>query len=78
MRALFVSIGLLFLMVVPSKAQNPERFFPASDLMEVGVYYYPEHWDESQWTRDFKHMRTLGFDFVHFAQTLKTCLESNK
>lgn len=78
MRALFVSIGLLFLMVVPSKAQNPERFFPASDLMEVGVYYYPEHWDESQWTRDFKHIRSLGFDFVHFAEFAWAQLEPNE
>ncbi len=24
------------------------RFFPARDLMRVGVYYYPEHWLSGQ------------------------------
>ena len=31
-------------------------FFPASDMMRVGVYYYPEHWPEEQWERDFANM----------------------
>ena len=34
----------------------------------TGVYYYPEHWDESQWERDFKKMHELGFEFTHFAE----------
>ncbi|HEX8339061.1 MAG TPA: hypothetical protein VF621_20235, partial [Pyrinomonadaceae bacterium] len=32
------------------------RFFPAKDLMRVGVYYYPEHWPEPRWDRDFGNM----------------------
>ena len=28
-------------------------WFDDKDLTLTGVYYYPEHWDESQWERDF-------------------------
>ena len=50
-------------------AQNSaEKFFPAKDLTTVGVYYYPEHWDESQWERDFQNMAKMGFEFTHFAE----------
>lgn len=48
-------------------AQNPNRFKP-DDLTIVGTYYYPEHWDESQWERDLKQIKELGFDFVHYAE----------
>jgi beta-galactosidase len=49
-------------------AQNPERFFKAEDLTNVGVYYYPEHWDSAQWERDFRNMAQMGFEFTHFAE----------
>jgi beta-galactosidase len=55
----FLTIGLF--------AQNPNRFDP-KDLTIVGTYYYPEHWDESQWERDLKQIKELGFDFVHYAE----------
>lgn len=48
-------------------AQNPNRFKP-DDLTIVGTYYYPEHWGESQWERDLKQIKELGFDFVHYAE----------
>lgn len=51
-----------------TKASYPQRFFDPGKLTEVGVYYYPEHWDESQWERDFANMKALGFDFVHLAE----------
>ncbi|HEV3471177.1 MAG TPA: beta-galactosidase [Pyrinomonadaceae bacterium] len=44
------------------------RFFPARDLMRVGVYYYPEHWPESQWERDFANIERMGFEFVHMGE----------
>ena len=47
---------------------TPARFFPARDLMRVGVYYYPEHWPESQWARDFANMERMGFEFVHMGE----------
>jgi beta-galactosidase len=49
-------------------AQNIEKFFPAKDLTSVGVYYYPEHWDSTQWERDFQNMAKMGFEFTHFAE----------
>ena len=60
---------LLFIVgTLLASAQNPARFFPASQLTISGVYYYPEHWDESQWERDLKKISELGFEFVHFAE----------
>lgn len=35
-------------------------WFNDKNLTLTGVYYYPEHWDESQWERDFKQMHDLG------------------
>jgi beta-galactosidase len=36
--------------------------------MRVGVYYYPEHWPEEQWERDFANMAAMGFEFVHMGE----------
>lgn len=47
-------------------AQQP--WFDEKDLTLTGAYYYPEHWDESQWERDLKRMHDLGFEFTHFAE----------
>jgi beta-galactosidase len=44
------------------------RFFPAKDLMTIGVYYYPEHWPQEQWERDFAKMEEMGFEFVHMGE----------
>jgi beta-galactosidase len=52
----------------PVEAQSIERFFPARNLTSIGVYYYPEHWDPSQWERDFRNMAAMGFEFTHFAE----------
>jgi beta-galactosidase len=49
-------------------AESPSRFFPTKDLMTVGVYYYPEHWPEAQWERDFAKMESMGFEFVHMGE----------
>lgn len=57
----------LFIFMINIVAQNPNRFNP-QDLTIVGTYYYPEHWDESQWERDLKQIKALGFDFVHYAE----------
>lgn len=43
-------------------------WFNDKDLTLTGAYYYPEHWDESQWKRDLKQMHELGFEFTHFAE----------
>ncbi len=43
-------------------------WFKDKDLILSGVYYYPEHWKESQWERDLKQIHDLGFEFVHYAE----------
>ena len=69
-KLLRLSLVLLFVFASNAsalpRAQAPaSRFFPAKDLMRVGVYYYPEHWPESQWDRDFANMERLGFPMAH-------------
>lgn len=68
---------VLFAMVINIVAQNPNRFDP-KDLTIVGTYYYPEHWDESQWDRDLKQIKELGFDFVHYAEFAWAQLEPSE
>jgi beta-galactosidase len=57
---------------------HPSQFFDPSDLTITGVYYYPEHWDESQWERDLKQIKALGFDFVHYAEFAWAQLEPSE
>ena len=53
-------------------AANAQRvatgFFPDSSLVTTGIYYYPEHWKESQWERDIKNIAGMGYEFVHLAE----------
>jgi beta-galactosidase len=62
-----ISILLIFLSVNLC-AQTRGRFFPENQLMTTGVYYYPEHWDTTQWDRDLKNIAAMGFEFTHFAE----------
>ena len=55
-----------------------QRFFPKADLMSVGVYYYPEHWPETQWGRDLSNMARLGFEFTHFGEFAWAQLEPSE
>ena len=61
-------LGLLLLISTQLIAQKGDKFFPLKDLTTVGVYYYPEHWDSTQWDRDFQNMAKMGFEFTHFAE----------
>jgi len=65
---LFILSILGIILSFSSFSQNFEKFFPAKDLTSVGVYYYPEHWDSTQWDRDFQNMTKMGFEFTHFAE----------
>ncbi|MBS2099795.1 beta-galactosidase [Carboxylicivirga linearis] len=47
---------------------NAQEFFNKKDLMSVGVYYYPEHWNPEQWERDIKNIADHGFEFIHMAE----------
>lgn len=67
-RKLFILSLFGMILSFISSAQNIEKFFPAKDLTSVGVYYYPEHWDSTQWDRDFQNMAKMGFEFTHFAE----------
>jgi beta-galactosidase len=42
--------------------------FPRSDLMTIGVYYYPEAWPESQWPRDIANIKKMHLEFVHMGE----------
>ncbi len=50
------------------RSQGVSRFFPQSELVTTGIYYYPEHWNLSQWERDIKKISDMGFEFVHLAE----------
>jgi beta-galactosidase len=71
---LLVTFCVLMTMASPALTQmtlaadSASRFFPAKDLMTIGVYYYPEHWPQEQWDRDFAKMEEMGFEFVHMAE----------
>ncbi|MCR8557218.1 beta-galactosidase [Mucilaginibacter sp. BJC16-A38] len=66
------SIPLIILTILISvlnvKSQDANRFFPEKDLITTGIYYYPEHWKESQWERDIKKISDMGYEFVHLAE----------
>jgi beta-galactosidase len=42
--------------------------FPPADLMNIGVYYYPEAWPAAQWSRDMANIKKLGLEFVHMGE----------
>lgn len=58
-----------------SENKDPQRFFSKADLMQIGVYYYPEQWPREQWERDLKNIKKLGFEFTHFAEFAWTFME---
>ncbi len=69
----------IWLLLSPSSsalAEKPsQKFFPKANLMEVGVYYYPEQWPRDQWSRDLQNIGRLGFSFTHYAEFAWTYLE---
>jgi beta-galactosidase len=68
MKRITVLCILIIIAALPANSQDASRFFPKQNLMTVGVYYYPEHWDPSQWERDIKQISSMGFDFIHIAE----------
>jgi beta-galactosidase len=61
-------VTLLIFPKVTAREMNKGSWFDKLNLILTGVYYYPEHWNENQWERDFKKMHELGFEFTHFAE----------
>ncbi len=43
-------------------------WFPKKDMLTIGVYYYPEAWPESQWSRDMANIHQLGMEFIHMGE----------
>lgn len=79
MKKIFISLAIILgLSLNYVSANNPQRFFQDKDLTLTGVYYYPEHWDESQWERDIKKIKEMGFEFVHFAEFAWAQLEPSE
>jgi len=70
MKKKYIFTLLLIFPVLVSFAQqdDAQRFFPKKDLMPMGIYYYPEHWNSSEWDRDMKRISGLGFEFIHIAE----------
>jgi beta-galactosidase len=57
--------------VMPAQTAAPAsaRYeFPPADLMNIGVYYYPEAWPAEQWPRDMANIKKLGMEFVHMGE----------
>ncbi len=75
---LLTSFAVLLLNDLYAQRSSSEQWFKDRDLTLTGVYYYPEHWDESQWDRDFKKMHELGFEFTHFAEFAWAQLEPSE
>lgn len=64
---------MLFILIMMAaglnvQSQNAKKFFPDQDLITTGVYYYPEHWSETQWERDINKIADMGYEFVHLAE----------
>src|SRR6185369_5335628 len=45
-----------------------DGWFPPSQMMTIGGYYYPEAWPESQWARDMANIKKFGMEFVHMGE----------
>jgi beta-galactosidase len=75
MKGKVFSIALLLLINFLAIAQNTKNFFPEDKLMTVGTFYFPEHWPQSQWDRDFAKMNEMGFEYVHMGEFSWAMLE---
>src|ERR1017187_927969 len=62
---LLAAIGMS---VLASEAATGSSPFPQSDLMRIGVYYYPEAWPSNQWARDIANIKKLNLEFVHMGE----------
>lgn len=61
-------IILIFLTNWAGAVGSSSEFFPATDLMRIGVYYYPEAWPSEQWARDITNFKKLDMEFVHMGE----------
>jgi len=64
----FLTLMLIFFALPIFAQNNAQRFFSKNELMPMGIYYYPEHWNPTEWDRDIKRISELGFEFIHIAE----------
>ncbi len=67
-RSLLILAALCVATARGAPAETERAWFPAADLMRIGVYYYPEAWPEKEWPRDIANMKTMGLEFVHMGE----------
>lgn len=48
MRMKFRRLGVILSLCLLARTSVQASWFKEKDLIQTGVYYYPEHWDESQ------------------------------
>ncbi len=71
---LWISVFLFLLFSAPFFGQSL-KIIDDRNLMEIGSYYYPEQWPESEWERDIKNMSDLGFEFTHYGEFAWSSME---
>lgn len=64
--------------VMTAQSDSAQYHFPPADLMNLGVYYYPEAWPANQWARDMANIKRLGLEFVHMGEFAWAFLEPNE
>ena len=69
MIALRVLAALALLSLSSAASAAPADWCPPSDMLTIGVHYYPAAWPESQWPRDMANIRKLGMEFVHMGES---------
>jgi beta-galactosidase len=74
-RALFAAAIALLIIATPLGGATRRHAATSFDLIRwnggkfiYGVDYYPEAWDESQWTQDAEMMQAAGINFVRLAE----------
>lgn len=77
-RTAFFIIVYFVTVPIARSQQKAARFFPDSSLVTTGIYYYPEHWNESQWERDIRKIAAMGYEFVHLAEFAWFKMEPNE
>ncbi len=67
-KKIYIFVISILINMVGLSTLKSQPFFKEKDLMNIGVYYYPEHWPEDQWERDIKNIADMGFEFIHMAE----------
>jgi hypothetical protein len=49
-----IQTAFLSFLLMPWMLSAESEHFPPEQLITTGAFYYPEHWDESQWERDYQ------------------------